>query len=375
MKRLWCLAYKISLFILVGIIAGCATTAHVAIDRVSTDNATFIISNENDPIGVAPVISEEISKRGYRVHILLPHQKTSNQESAPVAAFGSGFFISGDGVMISNAHVVKGATSIIVRTVDGEKFMAKVVIADEKNDIAILQPLESREVAKWLTLAQFKSTKLGDKLRIIGFPLTDLLGKHPRVTEGIISAEVGLLDDPTRFQVSASIQPGNSGGPVLNENYQVIGIATEKLSDIYAMRKTGSIPQNVNFGVKVDYAKMLFNGGIEKSIDANTPKIDSLEDAVDATVLIAVNVENIPESTAPSKPKRRILITYSYNYSWDVFHYTLSRFNMQWVDENSGEVIANGNFSGVSFLSYVGIVQGVLKEVFNKAGGMRDVHK
>lgn len=368
MKKVWCFPYMILLIISAFIMTSCATTAHVAVDCVSTNNTTFIISNENDPIGVAPVISEEISKRGYRVHILHPNQKTSYRQSKPVAAFASGFFISENGLLISNAHVVKGASTIFIRKVDGEKFMAKVLIADEKNDIAILKPLESVSVAKWLPLAQFKNTKLGEPLTIIGFPLSDLLGKRPRVTEGIISANVGLMDDPTRFQVSASIQIGNSGGPILNRKFQVIGIATEKLSDLYAIKKTGSIPQNVNFGVKIDYAKMLFNNDIEKSVEAKTSNINSLEQAIEATALIAVNVADIPESITPPKQKRTILITYSYNYSWDVFHYTLSRFNMQWIDENSREVIANGNFSGVSFLSYVGIVKGVLKQVFIKAG-------
>mgnify|MGYP001010201712 CR=1 FL=1 len=369
MKRLSPIIRQISLFLFVGIMTGCATTAHVSIDHIATENAIFIVSNDNDPIGVASVISEEISKRGYQVHIVHPRQKTSNQEPLPVAAFGSGFFISEDGMIISNAHVVKGASSIIVRTINDETFKAKILVTDEKNDIAILQPLESQKVTKWLTLSPFrKGANLGEKIRIIGYPLSDLLGKQPRVTEGIISAEVGLLDDPTRFQVSASIQPGNSGGPILNDDYQVVGIATEKLSDLYAVRKTGSIPQNVNFGVKADYARMLFSSGIEKSIAVNAFKVESLKDAVGSTVLVAVNVEDIPEIAATSSSNRRVLITYSYNYSWDVFHYTLSRFNMQWVDENSGEILANGNFSGASFLSYVGIVQGVITEVFNKAG-------
>jgi len=368
MKTLWNLTYIISMIVLAAILAGCATTTHVAIDRVPANNTVFIISNENDPISIAPVISEEISKRGYKVHILRPHQKISNQPPKPIATYASGFFISKDGMMISNAHVVKDASTIIVRKVDGGKFMAKVLIADEKNDIAILQPVEAVSVTKWLSLGQFKKAKLGDRLMIVGFPLSDLLGKHPRVTEGIISADVGLMDDPTRFQVSASIQPGNSGGPILDEHFRVIGIATEKLSDLYMVRKTGQIPQNVNFGVKIDYAKMLFNNDIEKSVDANTPKINSLNDAIEATALVAVNVTDISESISPPEPKKMILITYSYNYYWDVFHHTLSRFNMQWVDERTGEAIANGNFSGVSFLSYVGIVQGVLKEVFTKAG-------
>jgi len=350
------------------IVSGCATTAHVSISHLHKDSTVFIISNENDAIGVGPVIAKEVSKRGYHVKSINSHKKESSKKSHPVAAFGSGFFISENGLLISNAHVVKNASSIIIRKVDGEKFRAKVIIIDENNDIAILTPIEPISVDKWLSLTQFKNTKIGDPLKIIGFPLSNILGNRPRVTEGIISADAGLMDDPTRFQVSASIQPGNSGGPIIDEKHEVIGVTTEKLSDFYSIKTTGTIPQNVNFGVKIDYAKLLFNHKIEQSVTTKLSNTASLKDAIDATALIAVNVEEISEITSSPKKQKTILVTYSYNYSWDVFHYTLSRFNMQWIDQNTGEIIADGNFSGGSFLSYIGIVEGVIKEVFIKAG-------
>ena len=206
----------------------------------------------------------------------------------------------------------------------GKKFPAKVLLTDEKNDIAILQPLEDRLVLKWLPLADSNTVKLGSKLWIIGFPLSDILGKSPRITQGIVSANVGLKDDPTLFQVSAAIQPGNSGGPVINEKNQVIGIATSKLSDRYAIGKTGQVPQNVNFAVKINYSKLLFKGSISKSIAARAPQIDSLQDAIASTVLIKINSMDVPvggkpASTPTANSKDVILIAFSYNHSWDVF--------------------------------------------------------
>jgi hypothetical protein len=371
MKKLSCI------FVLVFtiIIVGCATTVGVDKDRIAAEDISFFISSENDPIGVVPVISGELRTRGYKVKIFRSHQEAVQYEGEPSTVVGSGFFISEDGMLISNSHIVEGAFNILVRKVSGEKFKAKVLVADEKNDIAILKPLEPVAVPKWLSLGLFQDTKLGDPIRIIGFPLSDILGMYPRVTQGIISADVGLLGDPTRFQVSASIQPGNSGGPILDEKYQVIGIATGKLSDWYAVKRTGSIPQNVNFGVKIDYARFLCGNTIKKSTGSKTSNVDSLEDAIEATVLIAKNVEDIPENVTPPKKTQEILINWNYRYYWDLFHYTLTAFNMQWVDKNTGEVIANSTFSGDSFRSYKGIVRGVLKELCIKAGLTQEVTK
>lgn len=351
------------------ILCGCATTVHVDVENMDKDSTVFIVSNENDAIGVGPVIAEEIRKRGYSVKSIYSNKKESSQKSNPKASFGSGFFISNDGLLISNAHVINDSSQIIIRKTNGEKFAAKVLITDEGNDIAILAPIDQTTTTKWLDIGQFGNTKIGDPLKIIGYPLSNILGNHPRVTEGIISANAGLMDDPTRFQVSASIQPGNSGGPIINENFQVIGIASEKLSDLYSLKMTGTIPQNVNFGIKIDYAKILFsNHQIDQSVKAKQADISTLEDAINATALIAVNVSDIPEKFTAAKQQKTIFINFSYNYSWDVFHYTLSRLNIQWIDQETGEVIANGNFSGGSFSSYIGIVENVIQEIFLKTG-------
>ncbi len=183
------------------------------------------------------------------------------------------------------------------------------------------------------------------------------------------------MGDPTRFQISAPIQPGNSGGPIVNDNFEVIGVANEKISDEYVVGKTGQVPQNVNFGVKVVYAVALFDEDIENSINAKLPKIESLEDVVESTVFIRANRGGLPESSGatPSsqiktKKNTQILITYSYRYYWDVFHWTLTSFQIRWIDGDSGEVIATGNHSGDGFLSHVGIVQNVMKQIFSKAG-------
>jgi len=363
-----------------GIFAGCSSTnVYVAKEHPSFDAATFIISDDGtDPLGIGALISQELAKSGYTARIVYRAGKSNPKPSfKPKRGSGSGFFISNDGKIITNAHVVSEAHSIVVRTVDGKKFPAKVLLKDEKNDIAILQPLEDRLVLKWLPLADSNTVKLGSKLWIIGFPLSDILGKSPRITQGIVSANVGLKDDPTLFQVSAAIQPGNSGGPVINGKNQVIGIATSKLSDRYAIGKTGQIPQNVNFAVKINYSKLLFKGSISKSIAARAPQIDSLQDAIGSTVLIEINSVDIPAggkpaSTPTANSKDAILITFNYNSYWDLIHHSLYGFNMQWVDPSSGEEIVNAVWTGDVPLSHAWIVKGVLKKILTKADMLQD---
>jgi S1-C subfamily serine protease len=76
---------------------------------------------------------------------------------------------------------------------------------------------------------------------------------QPKYTEGTISALSGIGDDPKRFQVSVPVQPGNSGGPLLDSNGQVIGIIVSRLDDLSTLLATGSIPQNVNYALKASF--------------------------------------------------------------------------------------------------------------------------
>ena len=94
-----------------------------------------------------------------------------------------------------------------------------------------------------------KTVANGVAITVIGYPLAFELGDDPRVTDGIVSAQSGYEKDPTRYQISAPIQPGNSGGPVLGPEGSVIGVAVSVLS--------GSDVQNVNFAVKNAYLKLL----------------------------------------------------------------------------------------------------------------------
>jgi serine protease Do len=176
---------------------------------------------------------------------------------------GTGFFISND-VIATNYHVVADSKEIII-SVNQNQYVAKLLIKDAINDLALLQIqfkdnlLERKmfsEQIKPLPVGEVNQVKEGNKVFTIGFPLLQELGKTPRVSEGIINSIYGINDDPRMFQISIPVQPGNSGGPLFNQNGEVIGIITSTINNAYLIINKGTFPQNVNFAVKINY---LFN--------------------------------------------------------------------------------------------------------------------
>ena len=107
---------------------------------------------------------------------------------------------------------------------------------------------------RFVELMSTAPAKLGDKVFTIGFPQPDLLGVRPKYSEGVIAALTGLEDDATRMQVSIPIQPGNSGGPVVDTHGHVVGIVAASAAVGIFLKYTGTLPQSVNWAVKADYA-------------------------------------------------------------------------------------------------------------------------
>lgn len=163
-----------------------------------------------------------------------------------VEATGSGFFVTEDGWFFTSHHVVENAHKIVIQ-VKGGKFPAKLVKRDAANDLAILK-VEGRFRA--LPVAASGAVQLGESVFTIGFPNVGLQGFEPKLTRGEVSSIAGIQDDPRHFQISVPVQPGNSGGPLVDMRGNVVGIVRMQMDDIKALKITGSLPQNVNYAVK-----------------------------------------------------------------------------------------------------------------------------
>ena len=155
---------------------------------------------------------------------------------SPEGGSGTGFFINENGYLLTNYHVVDGCESIWVDEGDN-KIQAVIVKKDLNLDIAAL-----RITKKTYDFARFGSARTGEDVMALGFPLGDILGKELKATKGNISSFFGFEGNKNYLQFTAPIQPGNSGGPLLNEGGYVVGINTAIL--------VGEDFQNINFAIK-----------------------------------------------------------------------------------------------------------------------------
>ncbi len=170
------------------------------------------------------------------------------------ASTGSGFFITEDGYFITCFHVVVNSGKITLRNLKGETFEARAIAVDRSNDLALLKAEVSSGVRfKPLPLAASGDVRRGAAIVTMGFPNINQQGIEPKVTDGIINSFSGANNDARVFQISAAVQTGNSGGPLITMDGNVIGVVASKLDAQAMARQTGDIPQNVNYAIKSQY--------------------------------------------------------------------------------------------------------------------------
>jgi len=159
---------------------------------------------------------------------------------------GTAFFVTDDGYLITCEHVVRGSTSFHVETASGS-LPAKLVRSSRPRDIALLKVNGAFQA---LPVAQGSTLKLGEAVFTIGFPNPQFQGVQPKLTRGEISSLAGMRDNPRYFQISVPVQPGNSGGPLVDECGNAVGVVTARLDDAAAYEISGALPQNVNYALK-----------------------------------------------------------------------------------------------------------------------------
>ena len=173
-------------------------------------------------------------------------------ENAELRGMGTGFFITEDGYLLTNWHVAREAKRIKVRLKD-RILAAEVVRMDRARDLALLK-VEGGPF-KALPISLEASASLGETAFTIGFPNVLVQGLEPKYTDGKISSLAGLQDDPAQYQISVPVQPGNSGGPLVDRNGHVVGVVDAKLNDLRLLATSGSLPQNVNYAIKASVVR------------------------------------------------------------------------------------------------------------------------
>jgi len=165
---------------------------------------------------------------------------------------GTGFFVNNDGYLITNYHVVRGGRKFQCEY-QNNKYDAKLIKADPVNDLALLKVDIAPKT--FLNFRGAKSVKTGEEVIVIGFPYYGMISTHPNITTGNISSAVGLGDDSRLLQITAPVQPGNSGGPLLDSAGNVVGVVVSKLDAMAVLKATGDVPQNINFAIRTPIVK------------------------------------------------------------------------------------------------------------------------
>lgn len=183
---------------------------------------------------------------------MYPTSQMESERSSPSGEWsGTGFALK-NGYIVTNYHVVDGAKSIEVHGVNGNassNYTASVVATDKTNDLAIIHITDSRFIGFGNIPYAIKSqmVDVGEDVWVLGYPLTQVLGNEIKLTNGVVSSRSGYQGDVSTYQISAPVQPGNSGGPLFDAKGNIVGIVNAGVPGA----------ENVGYAIKTSYLKNL----------------------------------------------------------------------------------------------------------------------
>lgn len=197
-----------------------------------------------------------------------------SQKHLKLARTGSGFVINAQGEVLTNQHVTQGCEEVRVRFPFQNDQPAVPIVQDSQNDLALLRL--PTPPAQWLIFRDGRDIQQGDEIITVGFPLSNDLASGAKVTTGTVSALAGMGDNTGWLQVSAPVQSGNSGGPLLDMSGHVVGVMVGSFPPDRMPK--GKIPQNVNFAIKASVAQSFLEAiGTPYDTAASTRQLSTTE--------------------------------------------------------------------------------------------------
>ena len=227
--------------------------------------------------------------------LMVSKKITSQKPNASVAyttdqtynvASGTGFYVSAVGHIITNHHVIDGCKDIKVHS-KGEVLTTLKIADDRQNDLALLKV--SHKPSHVFPLSGDSPYPLQD-IVVAGFPFGDRVSSSLKFTKGIVSSLSGIGNNYSEIQIDAALQPGNSGGPIIDEYGNIIAVAVAKLDMKKILKDYGVIPENTNFGIKTSAVRNLLQGNAVSTKPPNTGILSKQElsrIATDGTVFLS----------------------------------------------------------------------------------------
>jgi serine protease Do len=191
------------------------------LSQKKSDNVLIQLKNDlrND-------VKREVAKKTNEAFNKVQTPNTKGPENVPAKFGGTGFLVDGKGIIVTNAHVVAGSSSVVVQNNRGQEFRVRIIYTNTENDLAFLKVEDDDFRSMGLPYGIRKGgAELGEPLFTLGYPREEIV-----YNEGYMSAKTGYKGDTLSFQIGVSANPGNSGGPVFNKNGEVIGIITTRQS-------------------------------------------------------------------------------------------------------------------------------------------------
>ncbi len=189
------------------------------------------------------------------------------------ASSGSGFAVSSDGYVITNNHVIEGCQEVAVYE-GGRAVPVTVITYDLQNDLALLK---GDFTPKTVFALSGEQPELLQDVYVAGYPFGNEISSSIKVTKGIISSLTGIGNNFSNIQIDAALQVGNSGGPILDEWGNVVGVAVSKLDAKYMYDNFGTIPENTNFGIKANVVRNVLDSNGVSSPSPSTSEITKSE--------------------------------------------------------------------------------------------------
>lgn len=195
------------------------------------------------------------------------------------------------GYAVTNNHVVAGVEEVRLIDVKGMQLAASVALRDEEHDLALLRVSDATSLPPALPLAS-TGPRPGSRVFTIGYPRIDIMGRTPKLSDGIISSLNGFMDDPDSYQISVPIQPGNSGGPLLNMDGAVVGVVASMLGS-YGETAEPQVLPNVSYAIKTEVLRSLLplvpqQPVTAEPLPASPASLADLAERIQASVLIVM---------------------------------------------------------------------------------------
>ena len=205
-----------------------------------------------------------------------PKVVTKRAPKSKTVTTGSGFFVSKNGHVITNQHVVGNCKKVTVGDNAKKQVTADIIETDRRNDLALLKlstlkmaSVETQSLIKKLGvkivplasdgLLRSKDVNRGEEIVVAGYPYGEIFGDEIKVNKGIVSGNKGLGGDTGQFQIDAAVQPGNSGGPIYDSNGNIVGVVVSQLNKMKFAKQSGSMPELMNFGIKASTVRQFLS--------------------------------------------------------------------------------------------------------------------